>query len=108
MVARIKERLSSVFSSGLFFLIQLVLLGMIYVPLQYLGFPWWVDVLIALSTFIFQVLGGIVYIVVWIWSFIIMVQSPFAAYSIVYLVFLVLYIFLSFILPHLFKNRGSR
>jgi hypothetical protein len=37
-----------------------------------------------------------------------MVQSPFAAYSIVYLVFLVLYIFLSFILPHLFKNRGSR
>lgn len=30
MVARIKERLSSVFSSGLVFLIQLVLLGMIY------------------------------------------------------------------------------
>ena len=108
MVARIKERLSSVFSSGLFFLIQLVLLGMIYVPLQYIGLPWWADVLIALSTFIFQVLGGIVYIVVWIWSFIIMVQSPFTAYSIIYLVFLVLYVLLSSILPRLFKNRGAR
>ena len=79
---------------------QLILAGTLFVPLAYIGFPWWANALIFLFTLIFDKLGAVVYIVVWVWSFVIFLRSPLTYFSIVYLVFLVLYVAISFILPH--------
>ena len=94
MFSQIKSFLGRAATLLLLFLPQLILFGMIFVPLSYLGFPWWVDALIAIFTVVFEKLGGLVYIVVWIWSFVIFVRTPFNSYSILYIVFLLLYIFL--------------
>lgn len=94
MFSRIKSFLGRASIQLLLFLPQLILLGTIFVPLNYLGFPWWVDALIAIFTVVFEKLGGLVYYIVWIWSFIIFVRTPFNSYSILYIVFLLLYIFL--------------
>lgn len=105
MLERIKARILSLFASGTGCFLQLLLLGFLFVPLQYLNFAWWIDALIGLVIILFKVLGGLVYVVVWIWSFIIFVQSPFTTYSIIYLVFLVLWLFISFILPRIIHKK---
>ena len=89
-----KDTMKSLFGATVLSIPKLIQMGLIFVPLQYLGFPWWADAIIALSTLLFNLLGGLIYAVVWIWSFIIFVQSPFTAYSVIYLVFLALYLFL--------------
>ena len=77
---------------AILFIIQLLLLGLIFVPLQYLGFPWWADALIALGVSLLPMIGGLATIAIWIWSFVIFIQSPFDTYGIVYIVALVFYI----------------
>ncbi len=102
-----KRIMSFLSRAGMFVLLsipQLILAGFIFVPLNYLGFPWWVDALIFLFTLVFEKIGSLVYIVVWIWSFTIFWRSPLTYFSILYLVFLFLYIFLVFVLP-LIKRR---
>lgn len=94
MFKRIISFLSRAGTCALLFIPQLILVGFIFVPLNYLGFPWWVDALIAIFTAVFDKLGSLVYIIVWVWSFIIFVKSPFNAYSVIYLAFLFLYLFL--------------
>lgn len=89
-----KRIMSFLSRAGMFVLLsipQLIFAGFIFVPLNYLGFPWWVDALIAIFAAVFDKLGSLVYIIVWVWSFVIFVQSPFNAYSVIYLVFLFLY-----------------
>ena len=102
-----KRIMSFLSRAGMFVLLsipQLILAGFIFVPLGYIGFPWWVDSLIFLFTLVFEKTGGLVYIVVWIWSFTIFWRSPLTYFSILYLAFLFLYIFLVFVLP-LIKRR---
>ena len=55
---------------------QMILAGTLFVPLAYIGFPWWANALIFLFTLIFDKLGAVVYIVVWVWSFVIFLRSP--------------------------------
>lgn len=100
-----RERFTSLFGSLAIYFMQLLLIGMILIPLNYLSFPWWVDAIICIFIFIFRVLGGFACIIIWIWSFVIFVQSPFNAYSIIYLVFLILYVSL-FLVPHLIKKKN--
>ena len=98
-----KERLFSALSEGGCLILQLLIAGMIFVPLQFLGFPWWIDALIAVAIFSFRALGGLLCLVIWIWSFIIFVQQPFTGFSFIYLVFLILYVAL-FIAPIFLKK----
>ena len=99
-----KEKIISIFGSFSLFVLQLLLVGLIFVPLNYLSLPWWVDTIIVLLIFLFRSLGGFICLVIWAWSFFIFVRSPFNGYSILYLVFLGLY-FLFLLLPHLIIKR---
>ena len=103
-----KSTLKTTLGQGVYLLIELVLLGIIFVPLQYLNLPWWADALIAAFIYFTQTLGGLVSAVVWVWSFIIFVRSPFDTYSIIYLVFLVVYLAISFGLPALLSHLSKR
>lgn len=88
----LKYRFLGFFGLAILYIIQLFLLGLILVPLQYLGFPWWADSLIVLATFLLPRIGGLATFAIWIWSFVIFVQSPFDTYSIIYIVALAIYI----------------
>ena len=52
----------------LFYLIQVVI---IFIPLVFLGLPWWVDAILALIVLFVPFLNTIAALAIWIWSFII-------------------------------------
>ena len=92
----------------LFYLIQVVI---IFIPLVFLGLPWWVDALLALFVLFVPFLNTIAALAIWIWSFIIVISSPITWVSIVYficlafhLVFEIIPVVISFI-GSLFSHR---
>lgn len=72
----------------IWYLISLTLLSL---PLVFLGFPFWVDLLILFVIVSFPLSGGIVEFVIWIWSFIVVVSEPIDGWSVFYLVVFAIY-----------------
>ena len=77
-------------SSVLRFILELLAAGMILIPLMLLELPWPINSLILAGVFYYKAVGGFVHVVVWVWSFIILVQRPFDAYTVIWIVFFVL------------------
>ena len=94
----LKDKFSSAFGAFGIFMFYLLSVLLILTPLMPLGFPWWLDTLIAVGICVFPVLGGIASIVFWIWSFIIVVQTPFSAFTVIYFIALIIYC-LFFLIP---------
>lgn len=107
MIERIKNKLLSLFESPLLFVIQLVIMGFILAPLQHLGFPWWVDALIAISTVIFRAFGGLS---VLLFGYGHLHFCAISVYSVQHNlhVFLILYVFFTFLFPLWLKKRSSK
>lgn len=63
--------------------------GLIFTPLIYLGLPGAVDLLIGVAVaalFLFApAIAFIAYAVIWIWSFILLLQAPFGLLSVLYI-----------------------
>ena len=101
-------------SSSLFWLL---LLGLIFVPLQPLDLNWLIDALIAIALFALTLIAQPVSIIahsfIWIWSLTKIIHQPFTFYHIVYYLFLALYV-VFMILPYIIgiiyaiRNRPSK
>ena len=79
----------------IWFLLGAVLL---FLPLSFLDFPLWVDFIIILVLMNTQVLGGVLSIVLWVWSFTEVIAHPIDGWSIFYFVGFAIYLLTS-ILP---------
>ena len=79
----------------LWFLLGAVLL---FLPLSFLDFPLWVNFVIILVLINTRVLGDMLSIVLWIWSFTEVIAHPIDGWSIFYFVGFVIYLLTS-ILP---------
>ena len=99
----IKDKLSQLLTFAGFNLFYLFFLFFVFIPILPLGFPWWADGLIILSTIIFPVLGGVITLVLWGWSFIVMIKSPFTWFSVIYFIGLLIYVAF-FLIPTIRKN----
>ncbi|MFR3180848.1 hypothetical protein [Dysosmobacter welbionis] len=87
------------FGIVLYYLVSLI---MCIMPLTALNFPVWSALLFIIITQVFPVIGGFAWIVVWGWSFIVMLHAPFCAYTIAYFVCFLLYL-LFFFIPFLLR-----
>ena len=67
-------------------------------PLSFLDFPLWVNILVIFALYSTELIGGLIEHIIWIWSFIVVVQSPINGWSIFYFVSFAIYCYL-FILP---------
>ena len=91
LMKNFKGTLQGLFGGFGIVLYYLVSLIMCIMPLTALNFPVWSPVI-----------GGFAWIVVWGWSFIVMLHAPFCAYTIAYFVCFLLYL-LFFFIPFLLR-----
>lgn len=80
-----------------FVLFYILVIVLVIMPLTALDFPWWAAVLFIIATQIFPVLGGIAWLVVWTWSFFVMIHAPLCSYTVVYFISFAVYLIFFFI-----------
>ena len=75
-------------------IVDVLSIAILIVPLSYLPLPVWVDVIICASCLFnsLAVISGLACWAVWIWSFIVFIQTPFDTRSILYLCSLGVYL----------------
>ena len=79
----------------LWYLIEIVI-GL--TPLVFLNFPLWVNLIILFALMSMQFVGGLIEIVLWVWSFIVVIARPIDGWSIFYFVIFAINFFIH-ILP---------
>ena len=68
-------------------------------PLVMCQFPWWVNLLIFTAIMLLpDVLGGIMTLAVWVWSFIVVVSGSIGLFEVIYFVLLAVYV-VYFLIP---------
>jgi hypothetical protein len=83
------------------YVIYSVILYVIYfLPVLILDFPLWANILIVLCIMNIPIVGGILYLAAWIWSFTIVISMPIGGFSIFYFVAFAVYFFTS-LLPNI-------
>lgn len=79
----------------LWYLIEIVI-GI--APLVFLNFPFWVNLIILFALMSTEFIGGLIEIVLWVWSFIVVIARPIDGWSIFYFITFAIYFFIH-ILP---------
>ena len=64
---------------------------LMYAPLLFLDFPFWIDVVIIIAVTTIPFVGGITEFVIWIWSFVVVISDPIDGWSIFYFVTFAIY-----------------
>lgn len=90
---KLKDTLSGTFGAVGFILYYLILLGLSFIPFRYLfpNLPLFVPALFVFVIYEIPLIGGIVQLIIWIWSFVIVVTNPIDAWSIAYFCFFTIY-----------------
>jgi hypothetical protein len=94
----IKEKLVGALGGFGIILWYIIIFVMAIAPLWILNLPWWLDGLIIAAIMFVPILGDIVNLGIWIWSFFIAINSAVNALVIIYFIVLGIYA-LIFILP---------
>ena len=106
-----RTEVSEARSSFLFFLYQLLKFLMlpffVFVPLFIIDVPWWIGAIIFLVCWHFDAIGSIIYIVMYIWSFIVALQSPITPFLIFYFILFIWYV-VEFILKFIFAKKSAK
>ena len=79
----------------IWFLLGAVLL---FLPLSFLNLPLWIDFIIILILMNTQFIGGVLSIILWVWSFTVVIAQPIDGWSVFYFIGFAIYFFTS-ILP---------
>lgn len=71
-------------------------------PLVFLNFPIWVNLIILFALMSMQFIGGLIEIVIWVWSFIVVIARPVDGWSVFYYITFAFYFYIH-ILPMVIK-----
>lgn len=95
---KIREKLEA--ALGLFgFVVFYIILGVItFMPLVFLPIPWWVDFIVVAVVLAIGNFGSIILIAAWVWSFFVVINTPFDFRVLLYIISAVI-TFLGFIPP---------
>ena len=77
---------------------SLVCAVLAFLPLSFLNFPLWMDLVIIFVILSMDFVGGLISLILWIWSFIIVISAPIDGLSIFYFVVFAVY-FVTSVLP---------
>ena len=78
------NKLAPLLGVGAFYVVYALFAVFAVAPMIALSFPWWALFLTVAFTMVFKKIGGLVYVVLYVWSFVVMVQTPFSAFSVFY------------------------
>lgn len=78
----------------LWYLVSILLL---YAPLVFLDFPLLIDILIIFAITSLPFWGDVVELIIWIWSFVVVLSEPIDVISVIYFVTFAFYIFTKFL-----------
>ena len=71
---------------------------LMFLPLTFLNFPIWVDLIILFAVLSLSSLGDLIELALWIWSFIVVISEPIDGWSVFYFVALAVNVLIT-ILP---------
>lgn len=93
-----KEKLTDALGSVGIVLFYIISVLIVCAPLGFLDFPFWLDVLIIIGFQLLPGIGSIAELVLWVWSFFIVIKGPIDVLAILYFVAMGIYFF-SFLPP---------
>lgn len=100
---KIKEYLTGYLGIFGYILFYILVCGCIVVPLFVLGWAWWLRVIIIAAMLLFSGIAGIASMVFWIWSFVVILNTPFSTSVIVVYSIVGVFYLLVFFIPSVIR-----